>query len=72
MAFQAVDDELWDTFLQALFWGGTSQIPGRTITGLPVKQAGIDLPNPTWTAGSNWTTSCVITGHLAAALRGVD
>ena len=35
-----------------------------------MKQAGLALPNPTQTAPENWTASCVITGHLVAALRG--
>ena len=70
MAFQTVEDELQDTLLPALFQGAMSQILGIEITGLPVKQDGIALPNPTQTAGSNWTVSCVITGHLVAALRG--
>ena len=32
------------------------------------KQYGISLPNPTHTAGANWTSSYFITGHLATAL----
>ena len=36
---------------------------------LPVKQSGIALFSPTQTDGSIWTESCVITGHLIAALR---
>ena len=70
MAFQGVEDALQDIFLPDLFQGATSQIPRRVITGLTVKQAGIALPDPTWTAGVNWTASCMITGHLVAALRG--
>ena len=57
MSFQAVEDELRDTFLPALFQGGTYPIPGRAITGLPFKQAGIALPNPTQNMGANWTAS---------------
>ena len=34
-----------------------------------MKQAGLDLPNQVQTAPENWTVSCVITGHLVAALR---
>ena len=37
---------------------------------MPVKQAGIVLPDPTQTAGANWIASCMVTGHLVAALRG--
>ena len=70
MEFQAVEDDLRDKFVPDLFQGGTSQIYGREITGLLVKQANIALPEPTHTSGANWTVSCVITGHLIAALRG--
>ena len=61
-----------DTFLLALFQGGTFQIPWRAITVMPLKQAGIDLLDPTLKVGANWTASCVITRHLVAALRGMD
>ena len=44
-------------------------IPRRVITGLPVKQNGIALPNLTRTARANSTASCVIKGHIVAALR---
>ena len=44
-------------------------MPGRGVTRLPVKQAGLALPDPSQTAPENWTASCVITGHLVAALR---
>ena len=40
------------------------------VTRLPVKQAGLALADPSHTAPENWTASCVITGHLVAALRG--
>ena len=70
MVFQPVEDELQDTFLLALFQGATSQIPGRAITGLPVKQYGISLPEPTQNSRENWTVPCVIIVHLVTALRG--
>ena len=57
MAFQVVEDALRGIFLLALFKGVTAQILGRTIIGLPVKQARIALPDPTWTAGANWKAS---------------
>ena len=72
MTFQTVEDELRDKFLPTLFQGSTSQITGRAITGLPVKQAGIALPDPNQTSGANWTAYCVITGHLVTALRWTD
>ena len=45
-------------------WEGDHLSAGQTV-----KQAGIELPDPTWTSGVNWTLSCVITGHLFAAHR---
>ena len=44
MAFQAVEYELQDNLLPALFQGATSKILRRAITGLLVKQSGIALP----------------------------
>ena len=70
MAFQEVEHELWDTFLQALFKGATSQFPMRAINGLPLKQARISLTDLTWTEGENLTASCVITENLFVMLRG--
>ena len=70
MDFEVVEDALWYIFLLNLFQEATYQIPGRAIIGMTVKQAGISLPDPTRTAGENWTASCMITGHLVAALRG--
>ena len=35
-----------------------------------MKQASLALPDLVKTASENWTASCVITGHLVAALRG--
>ena len=70
-SFQIVEGNLQDAFLQDLFKGATSQIPGRTVTGLPVKQARIELPDPNQTARANWTASCFITGHLVTALPDV-
>ena len=46
-----------------------SGLPTRDNTRLPVNQAGLALPDPKQTAPENWTASCVITGHLVAALR---
>ena len=45
-------------------------MPGRGVTHLPVKQAGLALPDPSQMAPENWTAPCVITEHLVAALRG--
>ena len=58
-----LEDALQYIFFLSLFQGGKAQIPGREITGLPIRKDGIALPN------SNWTASCVITGHLILALH---
>ena len=70
--FHPVEDDIRYGFLLSLFKGATSQILGREVTGFPVNQAEIALINPTHTAGENWMASCVITGHLVAALHGMD
>ena len=59
-----------ETFVPALFEGPGGGVPERGVTRLPVKRAGSALPDPSQTAPENWTASCVITGHLVAALRG--
>ena len=68
-AFQTVEDTLQNSLLSALFMGATSQILGGAATVLTVTQYGIALTNRTQTTRSNWTASCVITGHLFAALH---
>ena len=72
MEFHPVEDALQEAFLLALFKGDTSQIPRKAVTSLPVEQAGISLPDPTQTAGSNWTASYVITGYLVSAICETD
>ena len=52
-----------------MFEGMGDGVPERGVSCLPVKQAGLDVLDPTMTASENWTASCVITGHLVAALR---
>ena len=56
--------------MPALFEGLREGVPERGVTRLPVKQAGLALPDPSQTAPENWTASCVITGHLVTAFRG--
>ena len=68
-AFGPVEEALREVFVPALFRGLTEGLPTRENTRLPVKQAGLAIPDPVKTAPENWTASCVITGHLVAALR---
>ena len=55
--------------IPALFRGLTEGLPTRENTRLPVKQAGLAIPDPVLMAPEKWTASCVITGDLVAALR---
>ena len=56
--------------MPALFEGLGEGVPERGVTRLPLKQAGLALPDPSQTAPEIRTASCVITRHLVAALRG--
>ena len=56
--------------MPALFEGLCEGVPERGVTQMPVKQAGLALPDASQTAPENWTASCVIKGHLVAAFRG--
>ena len=69
-AFGPVEEEIATAFLPELFKGVGDGAPGREITRLSVKQAGLALPDPKRTAPDNWQAFCVITGHLVSALRG--
>ena len=69
-SFGYVETALKETFVPALFKGMRESVPEREVTRLPVKQAGLALLGPSQMAPENWTASCVITGHLVAALRG--
>ena len=69
-AFGPVEEALREIFVPALYEGLREGVTERGITPLLLKQAGMALSDPTQTAPENWTASCVITGHLVAALRG--
>ena len=69
-SFGPVDKALRETFVPELLEGLRKGVPERGVARLPVKQAGLALPEPSQKASENWTASCVITGHLVVALRG--
>ena len=71
-AFSPVEEVLREIFLPSLFQGLGEGTTGRGVTYLPVQQAKMSLPDPTNTAPENWMASCVISGHLVAALRGKE
>ena len=65
-----MEEALRENLLPALFQGLGEGVPGIGVNCLSAKQAGLALPYPKKTAPENWTASCVITGHLVAALKG--
>ena len=65
-----MEKALRETFVPALFEGLGDGVPERGVTRLLVKQTGLALPEPSQTAPDKWTASCIITGHLVAALSG--
>ena len=69
-AFADVETALREKFLPALFGEDEIDANRRELACNPVRWAGLALPDPTTSATSNWTASCVIVGHLVAALRG--
>ena len=71
-AFRPVNTALTDSIIPAFFQGVGELIPGRLVTRLPVKQIGVDLPDPTMKAPENCTVSCFITRKNVAALRGPE
>ena len=72
-AFQPIEDAILTKFLPALFDTPLAIPPDlRTITSLPVKKAGVGLPNPTSTAPHNHTSSKECTSILTNALLTVE
>eukprot|EP00978_Attheya_sp_CCMP212_P024974 scaffold79458_cov43-Attheya_sp.AAC.1 len=67
--FQADESSLKDDFLPAL--QGQSKVLGQPLRdlllALPVKHAGIAIPNPTTSAGGNFRASTIVCGHLVVA-----
>ena len=71
--FANVEQALASSFLPALF-GDTFEDDDaiRALASLPIKCAGLALPNPMETGASNYDSSVLICGHLLAAFRRVD
>ena len=46
-SFCPSEQDLYKSFLMALFKGATTEVPPRGITCLTVNQAGMEIPNPT-------------------------
>ena len=63
-----MEQALRDALIPALLQGLGEETLRRGVTHLPMKQAGLALTDQTKMAPENWTESCVITGHLVAAI----
>jgi hypothetical protein len=71
--FESVEQALSETFLPTLFgddYGDDD--PRRDISCLPVKWAGLAIPNPTSAADANYEASILVCSHILAAFRGVE
>jgi hypothetical protein len=66
--FSAIEQTLTSEFLPALFGVDGVEDTHKLLACLPVKAAGLAIPNPTATAESNWTALTLVCGHLVAAL----
>jgi hypothetical protein len=69
----AVKVSLSRTFLPTLFEDDyDDDDPRRDISCLPVKWAGLAVPNPTLAADANYEVSTLLCSHILAAFRGVN
>jgi hypothetical protein len=70
LEFSAIALAMEHDFLPALF--GLESVPDtlKRLASLPVKKAGLALPDPTATAETNYHSSTVVCSHIIAAIRG--
>ena len=66
--FQPVEDAIRDSFLPHLLDEPAASCPDRVLTALPVKQAGMGIPNPVETAHANYAASKSVTRTLSESL----
>ena len=68
--FDPLEEVISKTFLPALF--GEPRMEDthrRPLAALPVKHAGLAIPNPTQTADDNYRTSSLVCSHLVQAIQ---
>jgi hypothetical protein len=71
--FAAVEQTLAKTFLPTLFGDEyNDDDPRRALAGLPVKWAGLAIPDPTTSAQPKYDASILLCSHILALFRGVD
>jgi muconolactone delta-isomerase len=64
--FLEIKKRLSQEFPLSLFGVDSVDETHKLLACLPIKAAGLVIPNPTATAEQNWTVSTVICGHLVA------
>ena len=69
--FEVVKEVLHQQFLPALFKESLeNDDPHLKLASLPVKKAGLALPNPVASADLNYKASTIVCGHLSQAICG--
>jgi hypothetical protein len=68
--FKPLEDMITSSFLPALFGASQDSCSDlRTLLALPVKLAGLAVPNPVSTCASNYQNSTVMLSHLLLAVQ---
>jgi hypothetical protein len=71
--FASIEQTLAKTFLPTLFGNEYGdEDPRRALAGLPIKWAGLGVPDPTTLAQPNYEASILLCSHIFAAFRGVN
>jgi hypothetical protein len=71
--FASIEQTLARTFLPTLFGDEYEKDdPRHALASLPVKWAGLAIPDPTTSAQPNYEASILLCSHILAAFRGVD
>ena len=70
--FTPLEEEISNNFLPALFGEPSSSLDDnlRLLTALPVKSAGLALPNPVSSCAANYKNSTLMSSHLLLAVQG--
>ena len=71
-SFPAIEQEMSQTFLPALFDDVIEGNPRRELACLPIKFAGLSLPDPVESADWNYQASILSSTHILSAFRGVQ
>ena len=70
--FETIEEAIADVFLPALFGEQSFDENDyrRPLTALPVRFAGLGLPNPTKSSSANYEASTLVCSHLIQAVQG--